>query len=115
MLEYIIPLAIVLVGLYAVAFKDNVMKKVMGLSIMSGGINLFLVTLGYRFNGVIPILKDLNIGSFAQAAVDPVPQSFVLTSIVINMSITAVGLALIILIYREFKTLDSKKIKELKG
>ncbi len=115
MIEYLIAMLAVLLGIYAVAFKDNLIKKVMGLSIMSNGIHLFLISIGYRTGGTIPILKDMDIASFAQLAVDPLPQAFVLTSIVINLSITAVALSIIILVYRQFGTLDASKIRELRG
>ncbi len=115
MIVYLVSMLAVLAGIYAVAFKDNLIKKVLGLSIISNGIHLFLVSLGYRTGGVIPILKDMDIAAFAQTAVDPLPQAFVLTSIVINLSITAVALSMIILVYRHFGTLDAKKIRELRG
>jgi len=115
MIEYGISILIVLLGIYAVAFKDNLIKKVIGLSIISNGIHLFLISLGYRTGGTIPILKDMDTTSFAQLAVDPLPQAFVLTSIVINLSITAVALSIIILVYRTFGTLDTKKLRELRG
>jgi multicomponent Na+:H+ antiporter subunit C len=115
MIVYLVSMLAVMLGIYAVAFKDNLIKKVLGLSIISNGIHLFLISLGYRTNGGIPILKDMDIASFAQTAVDPLPQAFVLTSIVINLSVTAVALSIIILVYRHFGTLDASRIRELRG
>jgi multicomponent Na+:H+ antiporter subunit C len=115
MIEYAIAILAVLLGLYTAAFKNNLIKKVLGLSIISNGIHLFLVSLGYRAGGAIPVLSDMDTSAFAQAAVDPLPQAFVLTSIVINLSITAVALTIIILVYRSFGTLDARKIRELRG
>jgi multisubunit Na+/H+ antiporter MnhC subunit len=108
-------MVLVVTGLYAVLLKDNIIKKVIGLGIFTNGIHLFLVSLGYRTGGVIPIMTDLNFLNFAATAVDPLPSALILTSIVINLSVTAVGLAISILVYRNFGTLNVKNIKELRG
>lgn len=115
MIEYAVALAAIMLGLYAVAFKGNLIKKVIGLSVISNGVHLLFVSLGYRTGGIMPVLQDMNIGAFAQSAVDPLPQAFVLTSIVINLSITAVALSMIVLIYRQFGTIEADKIRELRG
>ena len=84
--------------------------------LMEYSVNLFLILIGYRHNGIAPILMpDENRVHFAQYGVDPLPQALVLTSIVINLSITAVALSIIIHAYRRFGTLDSGKLRSLKG
>jgi multisubunit Na+/H+ antiporter MnhC subunit len=108
-------MVLIVTGLYAVLLKDNILKKVMGLGIFTNGIHLFLVSLGYRTGGAIPIMTDLNFLNFASTAIDPLPSALILTSIVINLSITAVALVISILVYRNFGTLNVKNIKELKG
>jgi multicomponent Na+:H+ antiporter subunit C len=47
--------------------------------------------------------------------VDPVPQALVLTSIVIDMSVTALALIIIIWVYRRFGTAESKELENLRG
>lgn len=115
MIWYIIAIVLVLAGIYALLMKENLIKKIMGLAIFTNGIHLFLISLGYRAPGVAPIMQDINFHQFAQLAVDPLPQAMVLTSIVINLSITAVALSLVVMAYRSFKTADSRKIRGLKG
>ncbi len=115
MLEYAIAMGIIIVGLYAIALKDNIIKKLLGLSIMTNGIHIFLISLGYRAGGVMPIMQDLDFQRFSAMAVDPLPQALVLTSIVISLSVLAVGLSITILLYREFGTLDSSRIRRLRG
>ncbi len=115
MLVYILAMGVVVAGLYAIAMKDNLIKKLLGFGIMTNGIHVFLIALGYRAGGIIPIMQDLDFQRFSMAAVDPLPQALVLTSIVINLSILAVGLSITILLYRKFGTLDSSKIRRLRG
>jgi multisubunit Na+/H+ antiporter MnhC subunit len=115
MLEFAIPMGIIAVGLYTLALKDNIIKKLLGLGIISNGIHLFLIALGYRSDGIMPIMQDLDFNRFSSMAVDPLPQALVLTSIVISLSILAVGLSITILLYREYGTLNSSKIRRLRG
>ncbi len=93
---------------------------VIGLELLTDGVHLFLVSIGYRFEGGPPILTGefLNLKMFTQFAaqsVDPIPQVLVLTSIVIDISIVAFALSLVIYLYREYGTLNPDKIRELRG
>ncbi len=115
MIPYAVSMIVVATGLYAVLMKDNVIKKLIGLAVFSNGIHLFLLSLGYRSGGIPPIITGLDFMRFASSAVDPLPQALILTSIVINLSVTAVGLSIAILLYRQFGTLDVKKIRSLRG
>jgi multisubunit Na+/H+ antiporter MnhC subunit len=115
MLVYVLAMAVIVAGLYAIIMKDNLLKKLLGMGIMTNGIHVFLIALGYRAGGVIPVMQDLDFQRFSMAAVDPLPQALVLTSIVINFSILAVGLSIAILLYRRFGTLDSSRIRRLRG
>lgn len=114
MFPYIMAMGLVMIGVYALLAKENLIKKIMGLAIFSNGIHLFLISLGYRAYGVAPILQGIDFHRFVATAVDPLPQALVLTSIVINLSVTAVALSLVIMVYRKFNTLNANKVKGLK-
>ena len=47
--------------------------------------------------------------------VDPLPQALVLTAIVIGLATTAMLMAVIIKLYRKYKTFDIREIKNLRG
>ena len=115
MLVYALAVGVIAAGIYAVIVKDNLVKKLLGLGIMTNGIHVFLIALGYRAGGILPIMQELDFQRFSMTAVDPLPQALVLTSIVINFSILAVGLSITILFYRKFGTLDSSRIRRLRG
>jgi len=104
---------LILIGLYGVITKRNLIKILIGLSLMDTGVNVLLVSLGYVENGNAPILTSIiknNSGAF----VDPIPQALVLTAIVIGVAILALGLAVTIKIYEKYGTLDISKIRGLK-
>ena len=109
---------LIVIGLYTLLFKRNLIKMAIGLTILQSGVNLFLITLGYRENGIAPIFSDLPPGTSAadipQKMVLPVPQALTLTSIVIGVAILALILSFIINIYRTYGTLDARKIRRLR-
>jgi multicomponent Na+:H+ antiporter subunit C len=114
----IYPLALVLiaVGLYGVLAKRNLVRILLGLGILDGGVQLFLVLLGYRAPGRPPILlPGVDPAGFAAGAVDPLVQALVLTAIVIDLGIVALLVALIIRLYEKYGTFDVGEIRRLRG
>jgi len=105
-IPFIAVAALVLIGLYAVIFKRNLIKMVIGITLIESGVNLFLITLGYREGSIAPIYTSSPGGIMAL----PVPQALTLTSIVIGVAVLALMLSLVIHIYRHYGTLDVRKI-----
>ncbi len=107
--------ALILIGLYMILVKKNLVKLVLGLGFVESGVNLFLISLGYVWNKTAPILnKPELMQNPVGYTVDPVPQALVLTAIVIGVAVTAMALSIVIVIYEKYGTLDISKIKELK-
>jgi len=114
-LPFIAVVAMILIGLYAVLFRRNLIKIVLGISIIESGVNLFLITLGYREGGVAPIYTSLPEGTqYPNEMVLPVPQALTLTSIVIGVAVLALMLSLVMHIYKQYGTLNVRKIRRLK-
>ena len=111
-LPFVVAAILVVLGLYALVFKRNLIKMVIGISLVEVGVNLFLVMVGYRSGGIAPIY---TFAPEAQQMVLPTPQALTLTSIVIGLATTALLLSFVVFIYRHYGTLDVRKIKELKG
>lgn len=108
-----ISLLVFMIGLYGVMSKNNLIKKIMGLTIMNGSIVLFFISIGYREAGLAPILeKGTTSGSPTTILVDPLPQALMLTAIVIGISVTALALALVVKIYAKYKTLDIQQLSK---
>jgi len=111
-IHYVGCFALVLIGLYVVLVKSNLIKVIIGISLIDTGVNLFLVSTGYLRAGTAPIFSEA--AEQPGTMVDPVPQALVLTAIVIGVSVLALALSLAIRLYGEYGTLDLRKIKELK-
>ena len=103
---YIAVVALILIGLYAIIFRRNLIKIVIGITLIESGVNLFLITLAYRYDSTAPIYH----GTGSRLMSLPVPQALTLTSIVIGVAVTALMLTLVIHIFKHYKTLDAKKI-----
>ena len=113
---YALCLILIVIGLYAVVTKKNVVKIVIGLAIAEYGINLLLILIGYRKDGCAPIVSpDMDPGAFAASSVDPIPQALVLTSIVISLGVLALMVALCIRLYERYGTFDVTEMRRLRG
>ena len=114
---YLLAFVVLLVGLYAVVAKKNIIKIIVGLVIIDYAVNMLLVLVGYRSGGIAPILpaQPGAAETFAATAVDPLPQAMVLTSIVIGLGITALMVAMAMRLYEKYGTFDMSKIRKLKG
>ena len=109
-IPYIAVACLILIGLYALVFKRNLIKMIIGLTLVESGVNLFLITLGYRKGSIAPIYTSSPGGVMAL----PIPQALTLTSIVIGVAVLALMLSFVIHIYRHYGTLDVRKVRRLK-
>jgi multicomponent Na+:H+ antiporter subunit C len=113
---YALCFALFVIGLYCALTKKNIVKIVIGVTIMEYAVNLFLVLLGYRSNGVAPIVDEATGPlEFLASSVDPLPQALVVTSIVIGLGVTTLAIALCVRLYEKYGTFDISEIRRLKG
>jgi len=113
--NYVIAMLLITLGLYCLLLKRNLIKLIIGLSVLTDGVHLFLISMGYRAGGIAPIVTgETTSESFVALAVDPIPQALVLTSIVINVCILALALSLSIYVYRHYGTLKLSELRRLK-
>ena len=112
MIVYLLCFILFLVGLYGVITRRNLIKIAISLSIMEFSSFLFFALIGYMNGGVAPIVDPADP---VKIYVDPLPQALVLTAIVIGLATTALMMAVIIRIYRKYKTFDIREISNLRG
>ena len=51
--------ALVVVGLFAAIFIDNIVKKIIGISFIEEGANLFIIAIGYKHQQIIFIIFSI--------------------------------------------------------
>ena len=109
---YVASGGLILIGLYVVLVKTNLIKIVIGLHFINTGVNILLICIGYIRGKTAPIFSKPGISSVN--LVDPVPQALVLTAIVIGVAVLALALSIVIKVYEHNKTLNVNRIKGLK-
>lgn len=95
------------VGVFLVLSK-NLLKIILGLSILAHGTHLLILTMGGLKKGMPPLLIEGEHLSYT----DPLPQALILTAIVINFAVTAL---LLVLVYRSYQDLGAENIEQLRG
>ena len=99
------------IGFTTLLLHKNMIKKIIGFSIMDNAIFLFLAAKGYIEGRTAPIVVDGV--QTVEAYINPIPAGLVLTGIVVSVSVTAVMLSLTIRLYRRYHTLDIDEITAL--
>ncbi len=105
---------LMIIGLYGITIKKNLMKKIIGLSILQTAIILFYVSIGAKKDATIPIIghEHDSIHTMVQAIhfINPLPHVLMLTAIVVAVATLGVALALCIKLYGQFETLEEDEI-----
>jgi multicomponent Na+:H+ antiporter subunit C len=99
-------LGLILIGLWGILTQRNIIRMIVGFSLLDTGIHMVMVSIGYVTGGTAPIINDaVPMAEAASRVVDPVPSALVLTAIVIGLGVTAVMLSFAVRIYRTRRTL----------
>jgi len=115
-LAYLLAMALLGIGIYAIACKKNLIKVIIGVIVIDYAVNLFLLLQGYRTGGAAPILSEGEaVADFARHSMDPLPQAMILTSIVIGLGVVALMVSMALRIHEKYGTFDLSQIRKLKG
>ncbi|MDZ7729834.1 MAG: cation:proton antiporter subunit C [Natrialbaceae archaeon] len=107
---YVLVVLLIAVGLYMLIANENLVKKIIGLGVFQSAIFLFFVSTAYVEGGSSPVIEP----GVEQVLVSPLPQVIVLTAIVVGVSLTALGLALVVRLFAEYGTLREDSIQEVR-
>lgn len=113
--NYWIYIGLMMIGFYAMIGKKNLIKKVIGMNIFQTSIILFFISTGTKKGATIPIVEHGQEKALqAIQYINPLPHVLMLTAIVVMVSTFGVALALIIMIYRRYHTVEENEILELR-
>lgn len=120
--NYVAAAALFCTGLFCVLTRRNLIKIVMGLSLMEASTYLLLLSFAYRRSSTAPILlnpptgvKDTDLALGHHPVADPMLQNICLTAIVIGVAVTAVFLSVTVRIAQHYRSLDADAIREMRG
>ena len=105
--NYWVFAVVLMVGLYTVIAKVNLVKKLIGLSIFQSAVFLMYITMDKVEGGTAPIIQK---GVENQVFSNPLPQVLILTAIVVGVSTLALGLAIVVRIKESYDTIEEDEI-----
>jgi len=110
--NYWIYIILMMIGFYAMIGKRNLIKKVIGMNIFQTAIILFFISTASKKGGTLPIIMHGHGAHAVNAAsyINPLPHVLMLTAIVVMVSTLGVALAILIVIYRKYHTLEEDDI-----
>lgn len=103
---------LMLVGVYGMLFKNNLVKKLIGMTIFQVSIIMFYVASASKWSGTVPVLDPALGAANAAHYISPLQHCLMLTAIVVGVATSGVAFSLAIVIYRHFKTLEEPVLLE---
>ena len=115
--NYWVFIVLLMIGLYAMIAKKNLIKKLIGMSIFQTAIILFYVSMGVKEGATIPLLHHGAEEVHAETTgidpdhyANPLPHVLMLTAIVVGVSTFGLALAITQRIHGEYGTLEEDEI-----
>ena len=112
--NYWMTIALMMVGLYAMIAKQNLVKKIIGMNILQTAVILFFISIGAKRDASIPIVMHSdgihNHAVHSADYINPLPHVLMLTAIVVAVSTLGVSLALVIRIFHRYGSLEEDEI-----
>jgi multicomponent Na+:H+ antiporter subunit C len=99
------------IGLYGVVSSSHLVRTVLSLTIVQSSTYVVLLGVGYRTAGKAPVVADIPVSS---KLVDPVVQVLVLTDVVIEATVMALLLALVVQAHNRFGSVDPAELRALR-
>jgi multicomponent Na+:H+ antiporter subunit C len=105
-----VTVILMVLGLYVVLARGNLIKKLIGLSIFQTSVYLLYVGPGKIIGGTAPIIAEgFDLYS------NPLPQVLMLTAIVVGVATLALGLAITVRIHEAYGTIEEDEILQRDG
>ena len=103
--SYWVTVVLMVVGLYIVIARGNLVKKLVGLSIFQTSVYLLYIAPGKLIGGTAPIVAA-GYGVYS----NPLPHVLILTAIVVGVATLALGLAIVVRIREAYGSIEEDEI-----
>ncbi len=132
--NYWLIIALMMTGLYITFEANNLIKRMVGLSVFQTSVFLFYITLSKVSGGTAPILMGGDLkkhgedayggeasghgagaahGALENVYSNPLPHVLILTAIVVGVATLAVGLALVVRIREAYGTIEADEVRQI--
>lgn len=109
---FVVAAWLFVIGLWGVVSSRNLVRTVLSLTIVQSSTYVLLLGIGYRSGAKAPIVADIPTTS---RLVDPVVQVLVLTDVVIEATVTALLLALVVQAHKRFGSVNPDDLRPLRN
>lgn len=106
--NYWLVIVLMMIGLYTVISRGNLIKKIIGLNIFQVSVFMLYISLGTVKGGAAPIITE-----GVELYSNPLPHVLILTAIVVGVATTALALALVVRIKESYGTIEEDEIHNL--
>ena len=96
---------LMMVGFYTLIARGNLVKKIIGLNLFQASVFILYISVGKMADGRVPILQE-GVSDYS----NPLPHVLILTAIVVGVSTTALGLALVVRIREAYDSVEEVEI-----
>lgn len=104
--NYWVVILLMMTGYYVVISRGNLIKQVVGLSIFQTSVFILYISLANVADATVPITHGVE----GEIYSNPLPHVLILTAIVVNVSTTAVALALVVRIKEAYGSIEEEEI-----
>ena len=106
--NYWVIIVLMMMGFYTVIARGNLIKKLIGLNVLQVSVFMLYISMANVKGGTAPIVSE-----GAKIYSNPLPHVLILTAIVVGVSTTSLGLALVVRIKEAFGTIEEDDIRRL--
>lgn len=99
-------------GLYGIVISKHLVHTVISLVILQTSTYVLLLAIGFRWNAVAPVFAGVSPGV---VTVDPVVQALMLTDVVVEATVAALLLAMVVKVHEKAGTLSPDDLKMMRG
>ncbi|MCP5050089.1 MAG: cation:proton antiporter subunit C [bacterium] len=110
---YWFTLILLVIGLYGMIMKKNLVKKLIGMTIFQVSVIIFYISSAVKWGGSVPIFDAAKGVADTSQYINPLPHTLMLTAIVVGVATTGVAFALVISIYKRYNTLNEPELLEM--
>ncbi|HZP23147.1 MAG TPA: cation:proton antiporter subunit C [Terriglobales bacterium] len=111
-LAYAVAAWVFLWGLYGIVTSKNLVHQVVCLAILQTSTYVLLLAIGFKIGGTAPIFADIPVGT---PVVDPLVQALMLTDVVVEATVAALLLSMVVKANEVAGTVDPEELRILMG
>ncbi len=109
---YLVAAWLFFCGLYGIVTSRNLIHTVVCLAVLQTSTYVLLVSIGFRAGAAAPVFADIAPGTLT---VDPLVQALMLTDIVVEATVFALFLAMLVKSFEKAGTLRPDDLRIMRG